>query len=95
MSVAVFVYFKSVNWGKIFKVNSKWSWLVFNMSRNSLGIYVMHPFVLSVLKRVFNISTLLIHPLLGITIAFITTALISFLLSYTMQRLPVLQRLVP
>lgn len=63
------------------------------ISSNSLGIYVIHTFVLNYLNRIGFVSTF-VNPILAVPILVIVTFFISFTLSNIIKKIPIINKAI-
>ncbi len=95
ISASIFLFFRYAKWPK--KLSENTSFLrrsIARFSNASFGVFLIHPMILDVLD-VLKINASFIHPLVGIPITAILTILISLVLVKLLQRVPVLNRIVP
>ena len=90
MAVAVFVLVLRVRW-------SSTSWfaaLCTRLAPATLGIYLIHPMVMSPLRRAIGLSGGTLHPLFGIVVGSLVVFAVSYVLIWAMMRIPYLRRVV-
>lgn len=88
MSVAVFVWFKYNAKG-----SEKLNKIIIHLSKYSFGAYLVHIFILQVLKAVgFSSETL--HPILSVPATLIITTVISYLISLVLNKIPVIKKYI-
>jgi len=75
-------------------VTGKSSNLLKEISTNSLGIYVIHTFVMNYLRSV-KIDEHLFNPVVGVPILVILTFSISLLISVLIRKIPILKKVLP
>jgi surface polysaccharide O-acyltransferase-like enzyme len=89
LSVAIFLII--INWKE---TNSNiLNQFICQISKYSFGIYLIHPFVLYFLPNL-GITYLLIHPILYVVLATTIVLSISFLISYLINKIPYLRRII-
>ena len=84
-SVGIFIIFKHLS--KYIRLDIQV--YISKVSKYSFGIYLIHPLVLFFMKKGFNISYKLFHPLVGIPLTAVTCMFFSVLLFVIIDRLSV------
>lgn len=79
--------------GKAFIYQSVCTRFLISLSKASLGIYLIHPFVLDLIQKAGFLRDS-VNPIIGIPILWIALLSISWLISAMLRRIPVIQRLV-
>lgn len=72
--------------------------IVLTISGATFGIYLIHPKILELLESGalgFHLSTISTHPLLAVPLTVLVTFLISFVVIYLLQRIPLIKLIVP
>lgn len=101
VSVALFIWVKNIDWDKHFSKDGTFMRVVAALSATSFGIYLIHPFVMSLLgtelKNLvgFKINYAFIHPIIGVPVSIVAILLLSFLMVWIMRRIPIIKKLVP
>lgn len=86
MSVAIFVWFKYNAKG-----TEKLNKTIIRLSKYSFGAYLVHVFILKFLKAAgFSIDTF--HPILSVPATLIFTTVASYLISVTLNKIPVIKK---
>lgn len=62
------------------------------LSGLSFGVYLIHPFVLESLNRWFGLNTLSFHPIISVPLLMVIVPAVSWLGSYILNRIPVLNK---
>lgn len=86
MSVAVFVWFKYNAKGSE-KINK----IVINLSKYSFGAFLVHIFILQCLKSI-GIQSTTFHPILSVPTITIFTTVVSYLISFILNRIPIIKK---
>ncbi|AYB41923.1 acyltransferase [Paenibacillus lautus] len=89
ISISIFLLFKGI------KTGIKHDSLLITISKTSLGIYLIHALILKCLSQYFNLTALSFHPILSIPFISILTFVLSALLIFILQRIPVVNKIVP
>jgi len=91
-SAGLFVFFRSFFQNK----EQKLSFLFHQINRASLGIYILHYFLLGhFLYRVFPLVASHVHPIIAIPIDVIITLILSLLLTRIVQFIPFIKKIAP
>ena len=90
LAVAIFVFFKNINWDFLYKKNFIRT-LISNMSSCSFGIYLIHMIVINSLFYIFKLEANLVWRLIG----FLGVYAISFIIVYILKRIPIIKNIVP
>ncbi|WP_155112509.1 acyltransferase [Metabacillus mangrovi] len=93
MSAAVFLFFKDGQ--KYIKKPENTVTPLKPFIEASLGIYLIHPFILLVLQRVLEFDAFSMNPLYGVPLLAAVTIAGSFISVRMMQRIPVVRSIVP
>lgn len=67
--------------------------IISNISKNSLGIYAIHPLIITIIYKIlsiFDLNTAIIN----IPICFIATILIAYVVAYIFSKIPILNKVV-
>lgn len=88
VSVAIFVFFR-YNITGVACLNK----LIVKLSKYSFGAYLSHIFVLKVLAA-FNIQSTSFHPLLSVPAITIFTAIVSYLISFILNKIPIIKKYI-
>lgn len=95
-SIAIFLFFKSINWSKLLrKVKGSIRWIT-ELSKSSFGIFVVHYIVLNELFRfggIFDLYTT--NSFYRVPITDIVVFIISFLLIFILRKIPIIKKIVP
>jgi surface polysaccharide O-acyltransferase-like enzyme len=91
ISIAVFLLFKSLR----NTLSNRSRPFIQAVNKASLGIYLIHPWILLSLSTQWKIDALFIHPLFGIPLLAGLTFLISFLIISVLRKVPIVEKLVP
>lgn len=90
MAVAVFVLALRVPWST---TSPLVAWCT-RMAPATLGIYLVHPMVMSPLRRAIGLSGGTLHPLFGIVVGSLVVFALSYAVVWGMMRIPYLRRVV-
>jgi surface polysaccharide O-acyltransferase-like enzyme len=90
MSASVFVLALRVRWS----AESRFVSWCSRLAPATLGIYLVHPMVMSPLRRAFGLSGGTFHPLFGILAGSLVVFVVSYALVWGMMRIPYLRRVV-
>jgi len=74
--------------------NPKKNKLISNISKYSFGIYLVHVFVIDLLNK-YDFSISVINPILGIPFFSVIVLLVSYIIVRILNRLPIINALVP
>ncbi len=85
-AVAIFVFFQSRSLR-----NNRFNGCIYRLSQCSLGVILLHPFVMSVLD-ILGIHTSFTHPILAVPIVWLVVCVICFAVIYVLRRIPFLDR---
>ena len=85
-AIGVFLVFQSGKYNRE-KLNA----VVCSLSKQSFGVYLIHPFVLSALA-ILGLDTLSFHPILSVPVISIVVILISFAFSYVANKIPFINK---
>lgn len=88
MSIAMFVWLKYN-----VKSNDKLNKIIIKLSKYSFGAFLVHIFILQVLYA-FGIQTTSFHPTLSVPAITIFTAIVSYLISMVLNKIPVIKKYV-
>ncbi|MBR4287644.1 MAG: acyltransferase family protein [Clostridia bacterium] len=88
MSMAIFVWFKYN-----VKGNDKFNKVIIKLSKYSFGAFLVHIFILQVLHA-FGIQTTSFHPVLSVPAITIFTAIASYLISFVLNKIPVIKKYI-
>lgn len=88
MSVAVFVWFKYN-----VKGSERLDTIIIHLSKYSFGAFLVHVFVLHVLK-VIGFSSETIHPVFSVPASLIFTTVVSYLISMILNKIPVINKYI-
>lgn len=88
MSVAIFIWFK-YNANGAEKLNK----IILKLSKYSFGTYLVHIFILQVLKAV-GFSSETFHPVFSVPATFIFTTVVSYLISMLLNKIPVIKKYI-
>ena len=92
ISIAVFILVKNAFFNKE-NINTKFKNIVNTFSKYSLGIYVIHFYVLNILSKL-NIDVLLLPPVINVVVIFIITVLLSLLATFVLSKIKYIKQLV-
>ena len=88
-SVAVFVFFKYSNP----KLSEKSVRILSGLSKYSFGVYLVHPMILETFSRL-GLDVQTFSPILSIPVILIAGAVVSFVISALLNRIPVLKKYI-
>lgn len=83
-ALVVFIWFRSRSYS-----NSEINTIISKLSRYSLGVYFIHPFILDLLKAI-GLRTVQFSPVLSVPAISIIAILISYILSCAIHRIPII-----
>ncbi|MBK8020819.1 MAG: acyltransferase family protein [Chloroflexi bacterium] len=98
VSVAMFLFLKSLPWETIFERFAVIRWSVRLLASCSLGVYFVHVLIMELLgsgRLGFKISAMTLSPLVGIPLTAGITLVLSVIVILIMKRIPVLKTFVP
>ena len=87
-AVALFIFVKDI------KISPKYHQFIINASKISLGIYILHPFVMFLLSDFFQFNSASFNPLYFIPVYALLLFVLSFIATYVLIRIPILRKLV-
>ena len=64
------------------------------MAKHSFGIYLVHILVIEILNDIFEINTLIIHPIIAVPFLVLTVFIISLFISIVIGKIPILKKYV-
>ncbi len=87
-SVCIFCFFSNIDrhsriWAKIGR-----------LSRYTMGIYLIHPLIIEILKISYNISSMSFEPLVSVPILSVGIFIISLACSYMIYQIPILKEMI-
>ncbi len=88
MSTAVFVWFRYNAKG-----NDKLNKIIIKLSKYSFGAFLVHIFILQIL-RTFGIQSTSFHPVLSVPAITIFTTVVSYLISMVLNKIPVIKKYI-
>ena len=88
MSVAIFVWFKYNAKG-----TEKLNKIIIHLSKYSFGAYLVHIFILQVLKAI-GFSSETIHPVFSVPATLVFTTVVSYLISMVLNKIPVIKKYI-
>ena len=88
MSTAIFVWFKYN-----VKGNDKLNKIIVKLSKYSFGAFLVHIFILQVL-RAFGIQGTSFHPVLSVPAITLFTTIVSYLISLVLNKIPVIKKYI-
>lgn len=88
MSITVFLFFKELNYEKLYSHYPSINNMIIKLSNASLGIYLLHPIILNTIKNNSYFISYCNALFLQIFIPFIGGAIVSFYLIYLLQKTP-------
>ena len=88
-AIAVFILVKNIA-SKI-KLNEKMKNIIYNISRNSFGVYLSHILVMEILQA-RGISTILFNPIFSVPIISVLVFIISNIISEIIHHIPILKK---
>ena len=97
-SFASFIAFKGIMQNMTNSISPRLEKTIVTVSGATFGIYLVHILILNLLDHGtlgFRISTDMTHPLLAIPLTVIVTFLLSFVVTYILQKIPVIKMIVP
>lgn len=84
-SAGIFIFIKET-FNK--KVSLKMEKIIRKVSKNSFGVYLVHPLIIEILKFNFGITTLSWNPIISIIIITIVVTVISYIISAVLNSIP-------
>ena len=90
VAIAVFVWFKS----RRYKNHPRMNKVMYKLSSYSFGAYLVHALILELLDTHFSLNSLSFNPMLAIPCISIIVFAISYLISYLLNALPVVNRYI-
>ncbi|WIV12240.1 acyltransferase family protein [Proteiniborus sp. MB09-C3] len=98
MSIMVYLLFKNINWDKIIGESPIINKLISSFNRASFGIYLVHLLVLDIISSgdigiIIDASSF--NPIIGIPLVGSITFIVSYLAVVILQRIPLLNKVVP
>ena len=75
------------------KVNTNKYWMIKLLSKLSFGVYLLHPFVIDIVKRI-GISTIEPHPIFMVPVFAGMVFGISAFITFLLQKIPVIKKMV-
>lgn len=98
ISLMVYLLFKNINWNYFIGDNLIINKLILNFNKTSFGIYLVHLFVLDIISSGdigITIKASSFNPVIGIPLVSIITFIISHYFVVILQRIPLLNKVVP
>jgi len=98
----IFLFFRSINWDKIFPANSKRKWFLMKYSFLSYGIYLNHIMVLTAISSenfgfkicAYKILDTWVKPIYGVPFLIFVVTIASTLLAFLLSKIPVIRKLM-
>ena len=87
-AIALFIVIKDQ------QISPQYHIALINASKLSLGIYIIHPLVMSILFDLWEIDSASLNPLYFIPVFAIILFAISYLFSFALSRIPIIKRLL-
>ena len=84
-TVTVFILFKEKFLNV--KLKDKTMNIIKKVSRYSLGVYLIHPLIISVAEKTFELNNIYIHPCIVIFIFMPLVLIISYFISYVINKI--------
>ena len=91
-SLFVFVLVKDMFESK--KLSRGTTDVISSLSKDTFGVYMLHVFVIIAIERVLEFDSVTINPYVGIPIIVATTYLLSEVLSFILNRIPVIKKYI-
>lgn len=89
--ITLFIFISFQHMAKKIKPNA----LITRISTATFGIYIIHPLIQTYLNKLFGLNETTLTPLVGVPFMWILIFIISFVIILAMQKLPLINRLVP
>lgn len=89
-TVAVFVFVKNIK----FNLKEKSTKILLKLSKYSFGVYLVHMFILDVLKLAFNFTPASLNPFLSVPLFIVIVFIISTIISACLNKIPILNKYV-
>ena len=87
-ATAVFVFIKSIN------ISTRYYPLLIRVSKTSLGIYLLHVFILHIADDFFGVNSSLFNPAFFVPLYSLFVFIVSFVIVSILLRIPVMKRFV-
>ena len=91
LAITLFIFTLFQNMKSVSKPNR----LITSISGATLGIYFIHPLVQYYLDKLFGINPAMIHPVVGIILAWFLIFTVSFAIVAGMQKIPGVKHIIP
>lgn len=88
-SIAVFTLFKHTKFENI-KLNN----IIAKLSKYSFGVYLVHALILEQVDELLGFNTLMFNPVLSIICVLLVVGIISFIISFILNHIPVLKKYI-
>lgn len=89
-AVAVFILIKNIVHSE--KIAEKDKNIIANLSKFSLGAYLIHPFVIAVIGRALGLTSITFNPALSIPLITLMTVVFSFSASALLNQIPIIKK---
>ncbi len=87
-AVAIFIFLKDT------KISPKYHQFIINASKISLGIYILHPLMISMANDFLQFNSSSLNPLFFIPVFTLLIFIISYIVTYVFIRIPILRKLL-
>ena len=87
-STAVFLVVKDI------KISPKYHEALIRLSKLSLGVYVIHPLIISIIYDLWGVHSSSFNPLYFIPVFAIIVFVVSYLLSFVLSKIPFVRKVV-
>lgn len=97
MAIGVFILFQSIRWEKFVHSGGLLEKIIQGFNKTSFGIYLIHPLVIDILRNGYmgiNIGPMTFNYIIGIPVVSIIVFLLSYIIIWIIQRIPVIRRIV-
>lgn len=97
MAIGVFILFKSIKWEKFINNEGILYRVIQSFNKTSFGIYLIHPLVIDILRNGYigiKIGPMMFNYIIGIPVVSIIVFLISHIIIWAIQRIPLIRRIV-
>lgn len=89
-SIAFFVFVKNLMYRKV--IHKRAEKFIIAMSDYSFGAYLVHVFVIALIKKIFDMDSLAFNPIMSIPIISIIVFVISFFFSFILNHIPFVKK---
>ena len=91
-AILIFSLFKNSNFS--FISSDKLKFIISKLSSLTLGVYLMHPFIINQLSQKLNFNVLSFSPIASIPIVSIVTMLVCLTISYVIIKIPIINKIL-